>query len=249
MNSVNKENRIKLFCFPYAGGSANIYHQWAPFLGDEIELRPVELAGRGRRIGESLYNDLNDALEDVFGLIHQEIRESPYMLFGHSMGAMIAYELAQKIRQQGLPDPVHLFFSGKGALHVERTDEQKYHLLDEKTFKKEVIKLGGTSPEFFEHPELLQLFLPLLKNDFKIAETYKPIRSIQEFHQDITVLLGRDDDLNQTQCEEWVKHTAQSCYFHYFEGGHFFINNKTQEIVRIIHDVLHQNTFSWSPMS
>lgn len=223
-----------------------MYHQWKPFLQDEIELRPIELAGRGKRIIESPYKDIKAAVEDVFELIHEEIQQSPYMLFGHSMGAMIAYELAQKIREEGLQKPVHLFFSGKGALHVDRPDEKKYHLLDDNSFKKEVIELGGTPPEFFEHPELIELFLPLLKNDFRIAETHKLAGSIKEFDQDITVLLGQEDDLNVEQREEWVKHTTQSCYFHHFPGGHFFINDEQKKIVQIIQDVLHQNTFSWA---
>lgn len=248
MKIRHKENRIKLFCFPYAGGSSVMYHQWKPFLQDEIELRPIELAGRGKRIIENPYNDIKDAVEDVFELIYKEVQQSPYMLFGHSMGAMIAYELAQKIREKGLPKPIHMFFSGKGAPNVHRSDEKEYHLLDDSSFKKEVIELGGTPPEFFEHPELMELFLPLLKNDFRIAETHKLTEPIKEFDQDITVLLGKEDDLNAEQCEEWVKHTTEFCYFHHFPGGHFFINDEKKAIVRIIEDVVRKNTRSLSPM-
>ena len=233
-NLKSWENRIKLFCFPYAGGSSTVYHQWKSLLGDNIELRPIELAGRGRRIGEDMYKNLEEVVDDVFQLIRGEIQQSPYMLYGHSMGALITYELAQKINDFRLPKPVHLFFSGKGAPHVKRLDKKKYHLLDEKAFREEVINLGGTPPELFEHPELMELLLPLLKNDFRIAETYSHAGSIRPFDQDITVLLGREDDLTTEQCEEWAKHTSEKCQFHYFPGGHFFINNEAVNITQII---------------
>ncbi len=248
MRTGYKENPIKLFCFPYAGGSSAAYHPWKPLLRDGIELRAIELAGRGRRISDNPYENLKDAVEDVFGLIHEEIKESPYMFFGHSMGAMIAYDLAQKIRDMQLPGPVHLFFSGKGAPNIDRPDEKKYHLLDENAFREEVIKLGGTPPEFFEHPELMELFLPLLKNDFRIAETHKPIKTIKEFEQDITVLLGREDDLNAEQRDEWRKHTSKCCHVHHFPGGHFFMHDEQKAILRIIEDVVRQNTRSLLPI-
>ena len=203
-----------------------MYHQWKPLLGEGIELRLIELAGRGNRIGEGLYKDPGAVVDDVFQLIRGEIQHSPYMLFGHSMGATIAYELAQRVNGFRLPKPAHLFFSGRGAPHVDRPDEKKYHLLDENAFREEVIDLGGTPPEFFEHEELMQLLLPLLKNDFRIAETCPLTNPIKAFDQDITVLLGKEDDLNTEQCEEWVKHTSETCHFHYFPGGHFLYMKK-----------------------
>ncbi|MCE7996914.1 MAG: thioesterase [Roseivirga sp.] len=239
----SKSSPIKLFCFPYAGGSAMVYHSWKMGLGTEIELRPIELAGRGRRINEAPYKDLREAVEDVFAMIQKETQQSPYILFGHSMGAMIAYELAQKIRKEKMPGPLHLFFSGKGALHINRPDEKIYHKFNDAKFKEEVLELGGTPPQFFEHPELMDLFLPLLKNDFRIAETHR-LKTIEAFDQDITVLLGREDDLNKAECEEWVKHTSQSCHFHYFPGGHFFINDEQENIFKIIRDRVQQYSLS-----
>lgn len=239
-------NRIKLFCFPYAGGASVVYHPWQKPLGNDVELRLIELAGRGRRINDTPYKNIHEAVEDVFGLIKEEIQQSPYLLFGHSMGAMIAYELAQKIRREKLPMPMHLFFSGRGAMHIERPEEKKYHLFDDEKFREEVIGLGGTPPELFEHPELLELFIPLLKNDFRIAETYKPVQPINAFDQDITVLLGIEDDLTTQQREEWTLHTTQSCHFHHFPGGHFFINDETENILKIIREVIDQSAFQTS---
>lgn len=232
-------SKIKLFCFPYAGGSAIVYNDWKQYLDPEIELRPIELSGRGRRIHEALYQDLDEAVEDILQQIKNEIIKSPFALFGHSMGSLISYQLAQKIKDNNLPHPQHIFFSGRSAPHVNRQDEKKFHLLSDDDFKKEIIKLGGTSPEFFEHPELLELFLPLLKNDFKIAET--EIFNGEEIHPldvDITVFLGKEDDFTPEQCDGWKNHTAQLCNIFHFNGGHFFLHNKTERVVQIINWVL-----------
>jgi surfactin synthase thioesterase subunit len=236
MTHVNPNTKVRLFCLPYAGGSSAAYHPWKGALGG-IELRPVELAGRGRRIADDMYRNAEEAVADVLKMIRAELYSGPYMLFGHSMGAMIAYELAHKIREEGLPAPRHIFFSGKGAVHIQRPDKTKYHLLSEDDFKSEVIQLGGTPPEFFEHKELMELLLPLLKNDFKIAETYHMKGEIIPLDYDISVLLGDKDDFNAQQREEWALHTTKTCHFYHFPGGHFFINDEQKAILDIISKV------------
>jgi medium-chain acyl-[acyl-carrier-protein] hydrolase len=236
--------KIKLFCFPYAGGSAVIFNKWKQYLDNNIELIPVELAGRGKRINETLYKDLSYAIEDAYRLVSKEIGISPYALFGHSMGGMISYHLGQKLRDNNYPDPVHIFFSGRNAPHIKISDEKMYHLLEEEEFKKKVIDLGGTPPEFFDHPELLEVFLPLLKNDFKLAETDIHNGEIHPFDCNITVLLGKDEDLTADECDGWKKHTKKLCTIHYFEGGHFFLHDETKQIVRFISNTLLSNIYN-----
>jgi medium-chain acyl-[acyl-carrier-protein] hydrolase len=235
-------SKIKLFCFPYAGGSAVIYNQWKQYLDPEIELIPIELAGRGKRIQESLYTDVPAVIDDVYGIVSKMINGVPFALFGHSMGGMISYQLYQKIREKGERSPVHVFFSGRSAPHVKRTDEKKYHLLEEVEFKKEVINLGGTPPEFFDHPELLEVFLPLLKNDFRLAEANTHNGEIHPLECNISIFLGKDEDLTTEQCDGWKKHTEKLCSIHYFEGGHFFLHEKTEQIVRLINNTLLSGT-------
>lgn len=224
----------KLFCFPYAGGSATVYNKWKEYLDPCIELIPVELAGRGRRIHENLYTDLPQAIEDVFKIIRNQIGQEPYALFGHSLGGLISYELAIKIRNCKLPSPSHLFFSGKSAPGVKNKDEKIYHLMSDDLFKKEIIALGGTPPEFFEHPELLQLLLPMLKNDFKLAETETNNITTDPFDANITVFMGKQDEFTPEQCDAWKKHTLQVCSIHYFEGGHFFLHKEALQMANII---------------
>lgn len=235
--------KTKLFCFPYAGGSTVIFNNWKQYIDPSIELEPIELAGRGKRINEPLYNGVNDVVDDVFNLMNHKINNTPYALFGHSMGGMISYELAQKIKRNNLPSPIHIFFSGRSAPHVKREEDEKYHLMSEEKFKNEIIDLGGTPPEFFNHPELMEVFLPLLKSDFKLAETDLYKGEIEPLNCNITVFLGKEENLTAEQCDGWKKHTKGLCSIHYFEGNHFFINNETKQIVKFINNVILSNLY------
>jgi len=230
--------KCKLFCFPYAGGSAAIYSKWKKFLDPAIELRPVELAGRGRLTHAPLYKDDRELVEDVFRKIEPDISQLPYVFFGHSMGSMIAYKLAQKIRRAGLPGPFHIFFSGRRAPHVKRKEEKIYHLMNDDDFRREVLELGGTPEEFFQHPELLDLFLPMLKNDFRLAELEEHPGEIDPLNIRISVFLGKSDDLTPEQCDGWKLHSKQLCSIHYFEGGHFFLQEKMEEMLELINMTL-----------
>jgi len=232
-------NKVKLFCFPYAGGSAVIFNKWKPYIDSRIELVPVELTGRGIRMSEPLYKDVPEAIDDVFKIIKKDIRHTPYALFGHSMGGMIAYELAQKIRDNRLPEPLHIFFSGRNAPHIKKVEEKKFHLMNDEEFKREIIKLGGTPAELFEHAELMTFFLPLLKSDFKMAETDLHLTSgVKPLSTDISILLGKDDDLITEECDGWRQHTSKHCNIHYFNGGHFFLHNEIEQLLKLINRTL-----------
>jgi medium-chain acyl-[acyl-carrier-protein] hydrolase len=235
---------IKLFCLPYAGGSAAIFNKWNAYLHDSIELRPIELAGRGRRIHHPLYENLAEAVDDVFNLIKKELDGSQYALFGHSMGSIITYQLAQKIKENELYRPSHIFFSGRGAPHIREKEDKQYHLMSDAEFKKELLELGGTPAELFQHPELLQLLLPLLKRDFKISETQLHNGKIVPLDSDITVFVGKDEYLSYEQCNGWKQHTSRHCRILYFEGGHFFLNHETKALVTLINGTLTEKEFA-----
>jgi len=229
---------MNLFCFPYAGSSAFKYSVWNTYLKSSIKLIPVELAGRGSRISEAFYKNVSEAVHDVYSNIEHYLNDEPYAFFGHSMGAIIAYELAIKIKKNKLPLPRHIFFSGRKAPDVIRNDEKKYHLMEENTFEREIIELGGTSNVFFQDKELTELLLPVLKQDLKIAETYEFNKMFKPFEFNISILLGKDEDFIAEQCDSWKRHTEGICSIYYFNGGHFFILNHPKEIVEIINKTI-----------
>lgn len=229
---------MKLFCFPYAGGNASIYKRWKYLIGPQIIVRPIELAGRGKRTCENPYGSFEELVDDVLCIIEKEIAEEEYVFFGHSMGAKIAFELAQKISENGLPVPGHIFFSGRGAPGILDTNPVEYHKLSDTDFIEAVVKIGGTEKEFCEHQELVDFFLPILRNDFKLAETESERKEIKPLLCDITVFVGKDEDLTPGQIDGWKHCTSGLCSIHYFKGGHFFINEFTEEIVEKIKNVI-----------
>ena len=237
--------RVKLFCFPYAGGSSAVYANWKDDLHPCIHVYPVELAGRGRRIIEPFYNSMDEAAEDVIRMIKYDLSDAPYAFFGHSLGAGLAYHVAQKIRSKLYPQPLHVFFSGRGAPHILRKDRLPYHTLPEDEFREKVMELGGTPEEFFQQPELLEILLPILRADFKISWGFNKHYSdkadkIKPLNCNITVFMGNEDDVKPEQIRGWRLHSSQTCTIHSFEGGHFFLNHQKekQEMLKLMNQTL-----------
>lgn len=231
---------MRLFCFPYAGASSLIYSGWRKFISNDIEICAIELAGRGRRVMEKHYGELDDVISDIIPLLKKDILSGvQYSFFGHSLGARIAYELTMKIQEDNLRPPEHIFFSGAGAPHIGASDEKQRHLLSDEKFLEELKTLGGTPLEFFETNDLVTFFLPLLKNDFKLAESKWELRGTLPLMQcNISILAGLNENLTAEQIQGWADHTSGRCSIHYFKGDHFFINHFTREIVYLVNRTL-----------
>ena len=165
-------SRIRLFCLPYAGSSAMFYYQWSKFLDKQIDLEPVELAGRGSRIDVPLYDSIYGAAQDVFRSIKDQIGDEPYAIFGHSMGSWIAFELYYELVRSGIQPPEHIFFSGNRAPHLNVKRNKLIYNLPENEFKNAILDMGGTPKEVFEDDTLKNIFVPLIRSDYKITEKY-----------------------------------------------------------------------------
>lgn len=233
-----------------------VYSNWKDYLDNNIYVYPVELAGRGRRIAEPYYNSMDEAAEDVIRMIKYDLSDAPYAFFGHSLGSGLAYHVAQKLRSKTYPQPIHMFCSGRGAPHVLRKDKPPYHTLPEDEFREKVLDLGGTPEEFFEHPELLEILVPLLRADFKISWTFNQHYSehfdnLNPLDCDIDVFIGKEDDILPEQIEGWKVHTNKTCSIHTFDGGHFFLNHdKEKEIMlQMINDTLQKISVRRIPIS
>jgi medium-chain acyl-[acyl-carrier-protein] hydrolase len=229
-------NKIIFFCLPYAGGSASIYNQWKYKLENYITLFPIELAGRGSRITEPFYADLEAAVEDVFATISKEISTQDYVIFGHSMGALITYELVQKIKTSNIKQPLHVFFSGRKPPHIRR--EIIYSSLSEQAFEKEIMLLGGTPPELFKYPELKQIFIPILRSDFKLSETVEQRDQISILPYNISILVGKDEEIKESEANQWRKYTSKTCSIHFINGGHFFLLKEADAVTNVINHSL-----------
>ncbi|MEH7753270.1 thioesterase domain-containing protein, partial [Bacillus toyonensis] len=180
--------KTKLFCFPHAGGSAFSYAKWKNHFNPYIEVVPIELAGRGYRIEENLYQSMEEAVNDVYNNIVMQIDDSPYILFGHSMGSLIAYEVARKIQDSNNELPEFLVLSGRNHPN-SKIKNIRYNLPNEQ-FKREVIAMGGTPSGVLQSEELMEIFLPILRADFKIVETYIHDNNIQPCDIDFLIFNG-----------------------------------------------------------
>lgn len=234
---------IKLFCIPHAGGSATNYIKWNRYFDDTIKLCPIEIAGRGRRFDETLISEMDLMVNDIYNTIKKEINSSEYAIFGHSMGSIIAFELYHKIKEQGMKEPVHIFFSARTSPDICK-DKDIMHKLPYERFIKEIYKIGGTSVDIFENKELCNIFVPILRSDYKLIETYKYTEKNVLIDCDITILYGeQDQSIELEYLNEWQKHTRQKCIIKGFPGGHFFINEKIEEVINLINITLIHNRY------
>ncbi|WGU96906.1 alpha/beta fold hydrolase [Paenibacillus dendritiformis] len=227
----------KLFCLPHAGGSATVYMRWKRYLRDGIELHPLEPAGRGKRLAEPHYGSLDDMIDDLCGCLEQQLDGSDFALFGHSMGALVAYELAHAIKRRSGREPIHLFVSGTYPPHAKKINT--LHSLSDDRLREEITRLGGTEGELLEREDLLRLFLPVLRRDLELVETHRFEEKPDRIHCNLSVLSGKED--RATACydlSEWSSYGSRACRFYEFEGGHFFINEHVVQVVSLINEAL-----------
>jgi medium-chain acyl-[acyl-carrier-protein] hydrolase len=223
--------RVTLFCLPFAGGGASVFREWPAGLPAGIEVCPVHLPGRESRFGEPAIGDI-DALVDPLleGLLPH--LGGPFALFGHSMGGLIAFELADRLRRRGVT-PAWFFASGVRAPHLPPRPELRHALPDDQ-FLAAVRQLNGAPPVLLENPEIMSLMLPTLRLDFQLAETYR-YRPRPPLDCPVAAFGGRDDrDVPRADLEPWRQQTTGHFEMHVLPGDHFFITPSRDEVLSVI---------------
>ncbi|EFM11228.1 Thioesterase [Paenibacillus curdlanolyticus YK9] len=221
---------IKLFCFSHAGGSVTGFSRWRKLLAPGIELCPLELRGRGLKTGQPFYESAQAAVQDLYPALVKEAGDSPYALLGHSMGTLLVYEMCRHIKSMGFREPVASFFSGRTPPHVT-TKRKQLHLLPDQEFADAIRALDLTPAEVFEHAELLAMFLPIIRADYRLIETYAYSEIVPPLTSDIFVWTGEKDELTRERMEEWAQVTTGRCQFREFAGGHFFLYEQTAAVL------------------
>jgi len=226
----NSRATLRLFCFPYAGGAAHIYRSWSDTLPPFVEVCSVQLPGRGTRIREEPLSDLWQVVEEAAqGL--QPYFDRPFAFFGHSMGALICYELTRQLESENKTGPKHLFVSAHRAPHLPRIEPSFYDLPDDELID-ELRRLKGTPSEVLENPELMHLMLPLMRADFSVCQIYEYQAAAKPLACPITVFGGLEDTVTNEQLQEWRQHTTATFKLKLFPGDHFFIHTSQESLLR-----------------
>lgn len=224
--------RIRLFCFPYSGADASLFYRWPESLPPSAEVCPMQLPGRGTRLSEPLFTSV-EPLVEACGTALRPHFDRPFAFFGHSLGALIAFELTRWCRRNLKLEPVRLFVSGCGAPQLPERETAMHHLPDAE-FLEALRDLNGTPDAVLAQPELRELILPILRADFTICETYAyadepslacPVSAyggLQDVH------VGRE------RLEAWREQTSGPVQVRMFPGDHFFINSDRALLMRVL---------------
>jgi surfactin synthase thioesterase subunit len=218
----------RLVCFPHAGGAASYYFAFSRALAPAVDVLAVQYPGRQERRLEPLLDNV-DALAD--GIVRALPRPDgvPFAFFGHSMGAVLAFEVARRLQEDGRPMPTRLFVSGRRA--PSRWRPGTVHLKDDAGLVAEMRAVGGTDPRLFDDDELVAAALPATRNDYRAIERY-------EYHPGaplscpVTALVGdADPQADVEDAEAWREHTGAGFALRVFPGGHFYLDAHRAEVV------------------
>jgi|SRR5579864_160336 len=223
--------RLRLFCFPYAGGSETTFRTWQQSLPEAIEVLPIQLPGRGTRIKEPALTRLVPLVQALSQSLRPEM-ELPFVFFGHSMGGLIAFELARQLRREGGPLPVHLFISAKCC--PRQVDDLYTGEIPDEELIQILRRHEGTPREALEDAELMQLLLPVIRADMELCNTYV-CESEPPLSCPITAFGGLQDHVSGRPClEGWRNYTTGRFTLRMFPAGHFFLQTWERSILEVI---------------
>lgn len=217
------EGAPRLVCFPHAGGAASWFQPFAQAFSGRRELVAVQYPGRQDRRSEPLLDDIRVLADRIAPLL---TRDRPLHLFGHSMGAMIAFEVALRV------SPDHLFVSGRRAPQIVRDD--RVHLRDDAGLIAEVRRLAGTNARVFDDEELVRMVLPAIRADYRAAETYR-YRPGPALSCPLTALTGdADPKASVEEVGQWRERTTGPFSLRVFSGGHFFLSDNRNAVAAVV---------------
>lgn len=222
--------RLRVFCFPYAGGGPAAFRPWVRDLPHDVEIAIVQLPGRESRWRDPLHRGLDDIVP-ALGEAMRPLLSEPFVFFGHSLGAMIAFELSRWLRRQQLPMPQQLVCSAHRAPHLPNRHELLAHLPDDAFVRAVNERYGGVPAAILENRELLQLMLPSLRADVTVFESYR-YREEMPLAIPLTALGGLTDTaVTQDEIEGWARHSSAGFRTRMFEGDHFFVQGQRSELL------------------
>lgn len=227
---------LRLYCFAYAGGGANTFAAWPGGLPADIEVVPVQMPGRGARFSEKPLADLPAIVHQLASVISTQAA-TPCAFFGHSLGALIAFETARELERRRVGAPALLMVSGCAAPQ-RRGEMRRLHLLDDQALVDALRDYQGTPPAILAHAELMQMLLPMLRADFELACDYA-YRPAPPLAAPLVVLAGRGDErIEPDQVQAWQLDASRPIELHWFDGDHFFVDSQRDAVLACVERAL-----------
>jgi medium-chain acyl-[acyl-carrier-protein] hydrolase len=224
--------RFRLFCFPHAGAGASIYAHWPALVPAEVEIIVVQLPGREDRSSEQPFTEQEPLIRTLVPALRPYLR-GRYGFFGHSSGALLAFELSRALRNLGRRQPMHLFVSGQVAPDLIPPDPP-IHRLPDPEFTAAVREIGGTSETVHRSQDLMKFLLPLLRADFTLWDKYR-FEADDPLEIPITALGGYGDKRAPSDMMDgWRDQTTGPFDHQLFDGGHFYLNDLAGEVLRTV---------------
>ncbi|WP_280403518.1 thioesterase II family protein [Nocardia brasiliensis] len=226
-------HQLFLACLPFAGSGAGFFRDWEKLDIPEVTVLPVQLPGREERFPDDPFTEVADAVAELTPKILADADDhAPIALFGHSLGAVLAYEIARELERIGHPGMRHLFVSGSPGPHNGRT-ERATGLADAE-FLAGVQRFAGYRHAAFDDPELVEVLLPVLRADVQMHENYRAT-STEPLSVPITALRGERDELvSREQAEQWTTVTRGRFTYRELPGGHMYLVDEPEQLLRLI---------------
>jgi surfactin synthase thioesterase subunit len=228
-----------LVCFPYAGASGSIFLRCEKYMGGKIKIFPLDPPGRGRRMAEPLCETIEETVVDLKKQILDlfNTKNEQYAICGHSMGSLLAYELLHELLKSDFPMPVHVFLSGKNPPDVPV--KERISQMENSEFIERILKLGGTDPKFFESQTLTNVYIPILRKDLKMLETYEHKNNRKKLPVNLTFFFAVDDaEVDIEKIKHWQDFITGNFQLYYFPGGHFFFLDHIEKMATVIVETL-----------
>lgn len=227
---------MRLLCLPYAGGAASAYRAWPDAFGAEVEVCALQPPGREMRLRERPFDRVEPLVAAAVDALEAEL-DRPYAVFGHSMGALVGFELIRELRRRGRPLPLAFAASGRNAPHLPPRD-RLMHTLPDDEFIAKLRRFEGTPEEVLDNRELMELFLPLLRADFAVNEAYAP-RDEPPLGLPLLAMGGvADEEVSEEGLEAWGRYTTGPFSVRFFPGGHFFLNTLPGPVTRAVREMV-----------
>lgn len=224
---------MRVFCLPPAGGGAGGYRGWGA-LAPALDVVAIELPGHGRRLAEPPTESMTLLVQSLASALEPWLTDPPYTLFGHSMGGLVAFELARELRRRCLPPPSHLVVSAVAAPSVRTRPERTPHPCTDADLTAELRRLGGTPEAVLREPELLDLLLPILRADLKLCTDYR-FREEAALDCPITAMGGADDPtVAPDTLFGWAGHTTAGFDRIVLPGGHFYLDAHPVAVLNLL---------------